>query len=88
MPTIAQIRKIIKLLAERLDNSSQVLQQEGDPCRHSAPTASTASDGSTSAGTVGDISANAKVTYKEPNISLIDFAMKMYFITLKLSRLA
>lgn len=88
MPTIAQIRKIIKLLAERLDNSSQVLQQEGDPCRHSAPTASTASDGSTSAGIVGDISANAKVTYKEPNISLIDLAMKMYFITLKLSRLA
>lgn len=69
MPTIAQIRKIIKSLAERLDNSSQVLQQEAEPCRRSAPTATTESAGSTTAGTVGDISGSAKVTYSEPNFS-------------------
>jgi len=68
VPTIAQIRKIIKSLAERLDNSSPVLQQDADPCRGSAPSASTA--GSTSASSVGDVSASVKVTY---DYSLITF---------------
>ena len=66
-----------------------MLQQEADPCRRSEPTASTvfAAAGSTSAGTVGSISASTiKVTYSEPNFSLIDLAMEMYFMTL--SRLA
>ena len=66
MPTIAQIRKILKSLAERLDNSSQVLQQEVEPCRRSAPTTTESADSTTA----DDISTRAKVIDNEPNFSL------------------